>query len=98
MPFKEWIHTCGCFSRGEDDAISDGFEGCAECGTEGEYDGWHYSMHEAMAHAQNLWALKLNGPHRDLLSDLAEGIDFEGCTACSHGLIDINQGVPIAQG
>ena len=44
---------------------------CSRCGGSGDYDGWHYRMHEAMARYQSLYGLKPIGAHRNKFNSSA---------------------------
>jgi hypothetical protein len=65
---------------------------CRRCGGPGEYDGWHYRMHEAMARYQSLYGLKPIGPHRRMADELFNDVKVK-CEACGgRGLRDVNGG------
>ena len=65
---------------------------CSRCGGSGEYDGWHYRMHEAMARYQTLYGLKPIGAHRRMAGELFNDVEIQ-CEACGgQGLRDVNSG------
>jgi len=65
---------------------------CRSCGQHGEYDGWYYTTHEAMARYQSRYGLKPIGPHRQMADDLFADTTVE-CEQCQgRGLRDIGAG------
>ncbi len=67
-------------------------EVCPTCGDVGEYDGWHYSMQEAMGAYQRRYGLKPIGPHRRLADELFAGATI-ACPLCNgRGLRDADAG------
>ena len=84
-----WKHTCPD-GRGRFVAMGSPF--CSSCGGSGEYDGWHYRMHEGMARYQTLYGLKPIGAHRQMTDELFQDVTIQ-CEACGgRGLRDINSG------
>ena len=89
MPQKMWKHTC---PEGEGRFIAMGSPFCSLCGGSGEFDGWHYRMHEAMARYQTLYGLKPIGAHRRMADELFDDVMIR-CEACGgRGLRDVNSG------
>jgi hypothetical protein len=88
MPQRMWQHRCG----DKRTAFSMGTPTCRSCGGPGRYDGWHYTMHEAMARYQSRYRLKPLGPHRGMADKLLEGTTIE-CERCwGRGLRDVPGG------
>ncbi len=89
MPQKMWKHTC---PDGRGHFVAMGSPFCSRCGGSGEYDGWHYRMHEAMARYQSLYGLKPIGAHRRMAGELFNDVKIQ-CEACGGpGLRDVNNG------
>jgi hypothetical protein len=78
-----WKHTC------PDDGgrvFGMGSPFCNRCGGLGEYDGWHYRMHEAMAGYQTLYGLKPIGAHRlEAVSSDCRSLSFALLAAAPSG-------------
>ncbi|MCP9474549.1 MAG: hypothetical protein NNA19_04785 [Nitrospira sp.] len=88
MPQKMWKHTCPEDGK----SFWMGAPFCSRCEGPGEYDGWHYSMLEAMASCQSFYGLKPIGPHRRMADELFNDAGVE-CEACGgRGLRDVNAG------
>jgi hypothetical protein len=84
MPHRVWTHCCG--ESGS--IIQLGAEVCSDCKRRGNFDGWQYSMIEAMGAYQQRTGLKPIGPHRQLADEHLKGF-FELCRACGgRGLLD----------
>jgi len=88
MPQKMWKHTCPEGGR----SFWMGTSFCSSCGEVGEYDGWHYSMHEAMAKYQICYGLKPIGPHRPMADELFREATITCETCGGRGLRDIHEG------
>jgi hypothetical protein len=89
VPQKMWKHTC---PEGGGRVVAMGSPFCSCCGGRGEYDGWHYRMHEAMARYQTLYGLKPIGAHRQMADELFNDVKIQ-CEACrGQGLRDVNSG------
>jgi hypothetical protein len=87
MPQKMWKHTCPEVGR----SLWMGTPICSSCRGHGEYDGWHYSTHEAMASYQSCYGLKPIGPHRPM-ADKLFGEATVTCEACEgRGLRDVQE-------
>ena len=60
MPIRMWRHECpaggGSYRQGKQTR-------CEKCGQLSVYDGWHLTMHEAMARHQASYGMKPMGPH-----------------------------------
>lgn len=60
MPIRMWKHECpaggGTYLEGQQ-------KRCEKCGQLSVYDGWHLTMHEAMAAHQAFYGMKPLGPH-----------------------------------
>lgn len=88
MPQKMWKHECP-ETRG---SFLMGTPVCRNCGRPGEFDGWHFGMHEAMAQYQSLYGLKPIGPHRKMADKLFNGVTVT-CHACGgQGLRNLKGG------
>ena len=84
-----WKHTC---PEGGGRVVTMGSPFCSRCEGSGEYDGWHYRMHEAMARYQTLYGLKPIGAHRRRAHELFNDVKIQ-CEACGgQGLRDVNSG------
>ena len=84
MPQQMWTHTC----PGSASPHWMGSPDCHSCGGQGEYDGWHPRMHEAMAQYQTRYRLKPIGPHRRMADELFASVGAK-CQACGgRGLVD----------
>lgn len=94
MTQKLWKYTCGCYS-GE---FSAGAPTCSGCGQVGQYDGWHYTMHESMAKYQKLYGLKPIGPHRKIADELFEGTTRRCETCQGKGLEVLHIDVALDEG
>jgi hypothetical protein len=83
MPSRFWKHAChGSPGSSTSDSI------CHTCGKTGEFAGWHYTRHEAMARYQTTYGLKPIGPHRKLTDQLFSAA-LEACGLCGgEGLED----------
>jgi hypothetical protein len=77
MPQQMWKHRC---PRSRSESWM-GTAVCSSCGRRGEYDGWHYTMHEAMARYQSRYRLKPMGPHRGMADELLRDATV-GCEEC----------------
>ena len=81
MPQKMWKHTC---PEGEGRFYCNGLSvsSCSLCGGSGEFDGWHYRMHEAMARYQTLYGLKPIRAHRRMADELFDDVMIRAREAC----------------
>lgn len=75
MPYELWRFEC-C---GRPHSTNSKY--CSTCGQSGVHEGWHLSMHEAMARYQYFYQFKPVGPHRDPMHRLLDPLR-ERCTAC----------------
>lgn len=85
MPQRMWKHRCA------DDTTEFrmGAAVCRSCGGRGGYDGWHYTMHEAMARYQSRYGLKPMGPHCGMADELLRDATVD-CDVClGRGLRDV---------
>jgi hypothetical protein len=85
MPQRMWKHRC------PDDRTESwmGTAVCRSCGGRGDYDGWHYTMHEAMARYQSQYRLKPIGPNRGMADTLLRDTTV-ACEVCrGRGLRDV---------
>jgi hypothetical protein len=78
MPHRVWKHHC----KESDSEVLLGVEVCPDCNYCGIYDGWHYSMFEAMGAYQQRTGLKPIGPHRGLADQLLDPL-FSLCQDCN---------------
>ena len=84
MPQHLWKPRCNCWPG----LVATGRRTCAECGEPGEYDDWHYTMHENMAASQYRYGMLPIGPHRKLADKLLEAVS-RLCEECQgRGLLD----------
>jgi RecJ-like exonuclease len=90
MPIKMWKPKCtDC--EGKRFALT-GTPVCGTCGTPGEYDGWHFGMHEMMAQYQSRFGLKPIGLHRKLADELFSKVTVK-CHVCDgKGIRNLNGG------
>lgn len=92
MPAQKWKHACSCTP-----AILVGVPRCEECGVPGVYDGWHYTMYEAMANYQRRYGVKPVGPHRPMSDQLLAGATST-CSDCTgKGLRDTSNHISFSK-
>jgi hypothetical protein len=88
MPHKRWKHLC----PDSNSEVISGAQTCLDCGQQGVYAGWGYSMIEAMGAYQRFYRLKPMGPHRPLAHEIL-GPLVAVCSKCEgSGLVDLNSG------
>ncbi len=88
MPYPLWKHGPCCSDR----TWLSSQPACTECNRPGVFDGWHLSMHEAMAQYQYVYGLKPLGPHRALADGLLTPLRA-GCSRCDgRGIVTIAGG------
>jgi hypothetical protein len=88
MPTRMWKHTC---PQGGG-TVRMSTPTCQSRGGAGDYDGWFYRMHEAMAAYQTAYGLKSLGPHRRLADELFDAVTVR-CPACdARGIQDAGDG------
>jgi hypothetical protein len=88
MPIAMWKHNC----KNAGSLIRMGSSVCQTCGASGEFDGWHLSMHEAMARYQSRYGLKPIGPHRTMADNLFSAVTVTCNTCGGRGLRDLDWG------
>lgn len=89
MPHRVWKHYCTVTKI---TVWTPRQEICGECSKKGKYDGWGYSMIEAMAMYQRLTGLKAIGPHREY-ADKHFANTIRLCNNCNGtGLHDVGSG------
>src|SRR5688500_5370465 len=88
MPLKRWKHPCCDGTTGGLYTVPT----CDRCGSTGEYAGWAWTMHEAMARYQTWYGIKPIGSHRKLVDELF-GPRVVRCSTCSgSGLEGVDSG------
>lgn len=71
---------------------------CGLCGQPFRFDGWHLTMHEAMARYQHVYRLRPIGPHRALAERLLDPVR-EDCRTCERrGLVTYDEAWRVCQG
>jgi DnaJ-class molecular chaperone len=88
MPRKMWKHVC----TGSTAEMWEGVPVCTTCGQAGQYDGWHYNVHEVRLAYQDSTGLKPAGDHRPLADELLTPYR-EPCQTCQgKGVLDSADG------
>jgi hypothetical protein len=88
MPHRVWKHKC----RVTPGLVGLATEKCEDCGEDGVYDGWDYSVVEHMCAYARRTGLAPLGPHRELAHLLLDDV-LSPCEECQgRGVLDIQGG------